>query len=373
MAPAGQGHSRNILLSGPWSIPCPLYRDELLTSWLVRSALANSCDPLALTGSIWPGWRPWILDIDRQLPVDKLKALARTCGVPLDVLESVTLEAIAAAVSGKRLPPGKAWPWILSIGVRNRLRSGGLQYCPECFRSDVPYFRRQWRLVWHMCCEAHGCMLSDCCPHCGMPLEPHRLEATQRSVATCPNCCGNLADAEAGKALVSALRFQQAAEQAIRGNGKFGREKLPVAEWFELASFLVQLVKRVARNSTPALVAFGRLASPAPIPTHSPQVEKARIADRVPVLGCVGNLLASGKESLASMLAEAGVGRQGFCPKGVRLPACLSDVASSLKRNHAGNRSHPSAPSGGLPPPRPRYEVQRRALRIRRRLEGAAP
>lgn len=59
------GHPGAICVRPIWTIPVDLQSDELLSSWLVRVALENGCDPLALTAALWPSRRAWSSDIDR--------------------------------------------------------------------------------------------------------------------------------------------------------------------------------------------------------------------------------------------------------------------------------------------------------------------
>lgn len=155
---------------------------EIFSSWLVRYALASGCDPLSLTGSLWRGERPWTRDLDRGVPEAKLAALGRQVGDGADALRNAFLPGyVPLAEVSPALP---IWPWILSVGTRNRRRHGGLQFCPRCLTEDrAPYYRIRWRLAWVMCCDVHGVMLLDRCTSCQAPVEPHRLAAADRSPA----------------------------------------------------------------------------------------------------------------------------------------------------------------------------------------------
>lgn len=141
-----------------WVIPVELLPDELFSSWLVRTALANGCDPLTFTGVVWPKWRVWTGDVDRHPPAERLAVLSKMSNIPVEALSESTLSPTALRILSEI--PGKeiAWPWVLAIGARNRRRSGGLQYCAMCLTEDPkPYFRIPWRFAWHTGCEKHGC------------------------------------------------------------------------------------------------------------------------------------------------------------------------------------------------------------------------
>ena len=55
------------------------YQDEILSSWLIRTAISHGCTPLTLTHSIWGNsWRPWTTDFDLNIPKQKLISLSST-------------------------------------------------------------------------------------------------------------------------------------------------------------------------------------------------------------------------------------------------------------------------------------------------------
>ena len=52
------------------------YDDELLSSWLIRTAIAQGCQPLTLTHKIWgKSWRPWTSDLDLNIDSEYLQIL----------------------------------------------------------------------------------------------------------------------------------------------------------------------------------------------------------------------------------------------------------------------------------------------------------
>lgn len=131
-----------------WAIPVPLLPDELLSSWLVRAALAQGCDPLVLSGELWSKWRIWTRDADRGLNQERLLVLAKASGVNSAAFKAASVRCIVPAITTEPLDELAIWPWVLALGSRNRKRHGGLQYCPLCLREDTkPYYRLQWRLV----------------------------------------------------------------------------------------------------------------------------------------------------------------------------------------------------------------------------------
>lgn len=227
----------------PWFARVPLQSNELFSTWLARAALAQGCDPLVLTADLWPGWRAWIRDLDRGLSKDRLDRVAVRSGLSTDDLERATLRPASKAIDPDHDQAAHAahWPWILAQGARNRSRLGGIPYCPACLNQDAaPYFRRQWRLAWHIGCSRHGGLLLDRCPHCSHPTEPHRCVAEDRLIVFCPRCHHDLRSGSTVPALAEALAFQHLADAALNadasawGPGHIGRQ-----DWFRASRRLV--------------------------------------------------------------------------------------------------------------------------------------
>lgn len=172
--------------------------------------------------------------------------------------EAASLRLTAAAITSEALDLLAVWPWTLAQGSRNRKRRGGLQYCPGCLMSDrKPYYRLQWRLAWHICCPTHGLCLLDRCPRCNAPLEPQRLSAEVRHLATCATCKCDLRDADTSALEPTALAFQVAADKVITaGYGCYGGEKLAVDGWFRLSRYFVMLLRKIALSSPKGLTAL---------------------------------------------------------------------------------------------------------------------
>ena len=61
---------------GNWQFNLSPLTDELLSSWLIRNAIANGSDPAHFSAAIWGKWRAWTVDFDRQTPVSKIHSLS---------------------------------------------------------------------------------------------------------------------------------------------------------------------------------------------------------------------------------------------------------------------------------------------------------
>ncbi|MGL6052732.1 MAG: TniQ family protein, partial [Aeromonas salmonicida] len=105
-------------MSTRWAVPVSLLPDELFSSWLTRAALAQGCDPLVLTGELWPRWRVWASDPDRGLSEERLSTLAGSSGIDVLKFEMATLRPIASAITSVSLDHLPIWPWVLALGSR---------------------------------------------------------------------------------------------------------------------------------------------------------------------------------------------------------------------------------------------------------------
>ena len=197
----------------------------------------QGCDPIVLTGNVWPGWRAWTRDLDRGLSAERLDTLVARSGLCRLQLEEATLRPIVQLIAPGAVERKAAWPWVMAQGSRNRRRFGGLQYCPQCLDEDgMPYFRRHWRLAWHTGCERHGCLLADHCGSCRAPVEPHRCRAMDGVQTRCPSCSIDLRATRTDSACQEALAFQQAADAVlVAGHGSWAGATLKLSAWFVVA------------------------------------------------------------------------------------------------------------------------------------------
>jgi len=315
----------------PWAIRVPLLPDESIASWLARVALTQGCDPLSLTGSIWPKWRVWTIDIDRGIPSERLKILSEVSGESAHALAAAGLREVAETICSKQLNAKQVWPWILAIGSRNRRRCGGLQYCPACLASDgKPYFRRHWRLAWHTTCSIHGTALRDRCHACGAPLEPHRLSAEDTHLASCARCRADLRDAPIGSFPLEAAAFQKAADETIQWRGgSFGGLQLSAGEWFNTARFLTRVVRqaggrRGARLADALCLVDGSIYGKAS-PASGLPLELLAVEERASLLGAIHVLIKKGPLELDRALRMSGLSLRSI-HAGLAVPNCIIDV-----------------------------------------------
>lgn len=336
MDPAHSWHPGNAAVDPVWPVPTPILPDEILSSWLVRLALRQGCDPLVMTGVLWPAWRFWTRDPDWLLPEKRLGALSHFSGVGGTPILAASLANTVARILGQGSATRLHSSWVVTLGTRNRKRAGGLQYCPVCLAEDqAPYFRLQWRFAWHTACEHHQVALRGRCCHCAAPLEPHRLVAEDKALNRCGSCKGDLRLCEPHPCSLPALAFQQAADETLRvGHGHLLGGRVTAAEWFAMAAFLVMAVRRWVREGTSgqkALMERLRISPPNLVSfEYGMGIEKLGTADRQELIGSIQPVIMIDRGRFLAGLSGSGITQQGFASQRGEVPEVLRPLVGLL-------------------------------------------
>ncbi len=357
----------------PWSLAIPLQPDESLSSWLVRAALRQGCDPLVLAGSVWPGQRIWTLDVDRGMSIDQILALSRACGINAAHFHQAGIRVAAERIAGRTLTHAEGWPWVLTLGTRNRRRHGGQQFCPGCLASDPhPYFRKQWRFAWRVACARHRTYLIDQCSACEAPVAPHRLVAEDRTMAYCSHCRADLRQTHASPASDDSLAFQLAADQVMEaGSGLFGTKTIPIADWFSTARFYCSLIRTVAHRQASKLATEIRTLGVHLNADHLPIIglplERLPIRDRVVLLSATHQLMTLGPEPLQAALMRSATTATSIKKSDIQVPIPLREIFDALPDSMRSAR-RPLQPM--TPRPRSEKAVQGAWLRLQRKAKA---
>jgi TniQ len=151
--------------------------DEILSSWLVRLAMAHGMKVHSFCSISFPQNAIWNRDIDKCANDDLLKSLSLLTATSIERVRETTLADLEGFLYEKHNTYGPN-PWLLPIGVYHRKRiQFGMQYCSRCLSEDnIPYFRRKWRLTFMIFCEKHKVLLKDRCSSCQSPVNFHRNE-----------------------------------------------------------------------------------------------------------------------------------------------------------------------------------------------------
>jgi len=354
-----------------WDISIFLQPDELLSSWLIRTGLANGCDPLMVSEAIWGNWRAWTNDIDRYPGKERMTELSLFSGENIDDLYKSILLQMASDILGRNPTANELWPWLLTTGTRNRIRRGGLQYCSDCLNEDKkPYYRREWRLAWHVCCVQHGKALLDSCPHCQAPIEPHRLIATDKLITQCASCHQSLLDVTAP--LLSKRDIQSF--QVSSDNILFKQidplvhgKPTTISEWFDVVRYYESFVRRCILTPHPALKSFAELLllnfDDFNEVVSKTAFEQLNVVARSTVLREINKVMLLSQDELLVALTDSGVSRQGFSTaKKIQLPKTLMSISLLLADKQRAKKrpvTRKKNTETAFPKPKPKWEVDR--------------
>lgn len=166
-----------------WPIHLKPKPDELLSSWIVRLARAHGMKVQTYCQTVFGRERAiWNRDIDKSAPEALLHRMCELTGATEEQAYQSTLRSFEGIVYEHHNPCAFT-KWLLPLGVYHRTRKGfGLMYCPLCLKEDdEPYFRKHWRLAFHLICDRHGTLMCDRCPSCGAAVVFFRRELGRRS------------------------------------------------------------------------------------------------------------------------------------------------------------------------------------------------
>lgn len=193
--------------------------DELLSSWLVRLAMAHGLKLHTFCSMAWPRKAIWNRDIDKSADQTLLLSLSDKTNLPIGTVKATTLSDYEGVLYERHNPFGNT-SWIMPVGVYHRTRRDfGLQFCAQCLAVDKEsYWRRRWRLAFATVCHEHALVLRDRCQECGSAINFHRNELgnraqlVARSLVLCHSCGFDLRKTPSEgerKANESEVRFQQ--------------------------------------------------------------------------------------------------------------------------------------------------------------------
>ncbi len=171
-------------------VPRP-QEDELLSSWLVRIALAHDTMPWSFYNMHFPEYKNIIFsrDIDVWAPKVFLQKLVWKSGYSYEPIYNLTLKSYIGTLLPQFNPSGcnKYFSYIKIRGRSNKLY--GQRYCPECLQADeVLYFRKKWRLKAIQKCEIHNLELANKCLKCGEPISLYKFTREGNGFTKCWSC-----------------------------------------------------------------------------------------------------------------------------------------------------------------------------------------
>lgn len=187
-------------VSPAWTYDVPIRSQELLSSWLCRSAHRHGFPAYRFLSWRLDGVPVLNRDFDLTASGEVLAEIDRIARLPAGSASSASLSPFLEVVApvGSSRPRFAHVPFLLSAGVFHRTRVlHGLQACPACLGDGDPYFPRWGRLAFVTVCPTHRCGLIDACPSCDAPIVPSR--APVRGLATCHVCLRPLCSRSGGR------------------------------------------------------------------------------------------------------------------------------------------------------------------------------
>ncbi|WP_084488308.1 TniQ family protein [Pseudomonas sp. CFII64] len=324
-------------LRSRWPITPALLPDELLSSWLVRAALAHGCSPESLTSTAWPGYRAFCRDIDRGMENGRLSALVKATGITYRELSSSTLQSAVQSLLGteNQYPVG-VLPWILVLGCRKQFHAGGLQCCPDCMDLPDPHYVIQNRLAWHTVCPAHHVQLIDHCDHCYAALQPALLHPGAL-MSNCHQCGKGLSSFHRLPAAPQALAFQMLVDRSCGKPMCFGNIELCFRDWMSTARAMITFLQTAARHPSANVERFCEAIGFDPAwrqrTLSGLPFEYLRPGERARLLGNVVVIMQAGPEKFMEMAINASL-PESILPLPVsNAPRLLIHMASVLTKH----------------------------------------
>lgn len=222
-------------------IPLPL-EDELLSSWIVRTAYAHKTHPHTFTNQ-YLNYRQhsfFLAQSDITLDEDMIKTIEEKSYHKIDI-RSLMLTTYSGYIQE-------------NIYENNPATFFSQQkYCPACLREDkVPYFRKKWRVVFYNICHKHKCRLYEHCPSCKTKLDISKMYDNRLPYTHCHHCGFELKKGRKlpiHKKYSSSLEYQKKIFKILH-NGYILLDKTPIYSFlfFEVFSKLSKLILLIHKH-----------------------------------------------------------------------------------------------------------------------------
>lgn len=317
-----------------WVFRPDVVEDELLTSYLVRTANLHGQNAYRFCAFHLPGVPVWNRDFDRSAPTLALRRIAYLAGLSEEVVTGMTLRLYESGMHAK-LERNAIAPWINAAGIYHRTRRRhALQYCPECLAQEAG-FKRQWRLSFVVACPQHQRFLQDACYHCGAPVIPHRANVSPVSCHRCGSWLHLMTASDPPGGLGDALKMQAFLLDAVSiGATVVSGTCVDTPPLFSGLRILVLSARERARSRRGAIPGIVGLPSCA--------VELMRTHHRAQLMARLSGLVLDGPEAITDFCQQTGMTQRQLNRFGP-LPSWLSPAASSLPpgrdSNHSSKRS----------------------------------
>lgn len=161
--------------------------DELLSSWLTRTAFAHGY-PLTTFISMFlkhDGSALSRIDIDFKEDPILFEKLANKSRFQIEQITQLSLRSEEGYLfeSDHGLYPPKQIP-----KLKDKRTNYGLMFCPKCLVEDThPYYRKHWRYHFYNACSKHNVFLIDRCGSCQERVRISKMKVSD-TIALCSKC-----------------------------------------------------------------------------------------------------------------------------------------------------------------------------------------
>lgn len=320
--------------------------NEILSSWLIRSAIANGIDPIGFTNGIWFNYRAWTRDISRYLPRDKIKTLSQVSSLSPDDIYNLTLESLLKPIlSTHDLQPKKAWKWIIPIGIRNRSRTNGSYFCPLCLKEELTYFPKVWRVSWNFSCEKHKVILQLNCPRCYAVFSPHLIDYNNIDMTKCQHCNYDLKKITPCHSDDQATNLQHILNKAIY-NKTIPSNNLPLIDntlkdFFITIRTLLILFRKFDRHKNVQYILLRRLGlthlNSYYSPAHGNTLDSISANERHFLFIVLSRLFTLSLEETSILFRQAKITKEILSVKGMPSSKTISYISSRLESKNREN------------------------------------
>lgn len=186
----------------------PLYippqDEELFSSWFCRVATNHQVKPITFSENYFGKNFPvWNRDIDCLAPSKIINTIKLHTPLNSKQIKSLFLEDYTGKAFDNLNKKGHSAN-IIPLGIKHRRRTKpGQLYCPLCLNKEIPYYKKQWRLLTSIVCTECNHYLLDQCPKCNAPISFFRINMTntndsisnELSLKYCSECFYDLSSA----------------------------------------------------------------------------------------------------------------------------------------------------------------------------------
>lgn len=225
--------------------------DELLSSWLIRTAFAHHVPMSTFCTDFINGDGSSIArrDLDFYWDIHFFETLAAKSHLAIGTILSMSLRSLEGALY---VCNNCLYPPDLLRRLKDKRTHYGLLYCPICLAEDpIPYWRKIWRFDFIHACNKHNVLLTDRCSKCHAPVSLTKMKSFSSPV-NCHKCGWDYRDSSTHQLSKKDLYGLKGQEYLLEGlnRGYFFVDEHKIASvlFFMVYNNLINLLDRGSKN-----------------------------------------------------------------------------------------------------------------------------